>query len=68
MPCFHMQLNAKRTLRCQRNGYCHQLLVQDIDGTGFERLFIKGPEGFHGIRCILIELLEASEILYIKHM
>ena len=45
-----------------------QLLVLDMDGTFFERLFIKGPEGFHRIRCILIELLEPSEILHIKHV
>jgi hypothetical protein len=28
--CFHMQLNAVRTLRCQRNSYRHQLLCRTI--------------------------------------
>jgi hypothetical protein len=65
---FHMQLNTVRTLRCQRDGYRDQLLVQDINGTGFERLLIKRPEGFHRIWYILIELLEPSEILHIKHV
>jgi hypothetical protein len=41
-----MQLNAVWALRRQRNGDRHQLLVQDIDGAVFERLFIKSPEGF----------------------
>jgi hypothetical protein len=41
-----MQLNAVRTLRCQRDRHRHQLLVQDIDGTGFERLLSKAQKAF----------------------
>lgn len=46
----------------------HQLLVQAINSTGFERLFIKRPEGLHRIGCMLIELLQAGEVLHIKHV
>jgi len=66
--CSYMQLNAVWALRSQRNGNRHQLLVQDINGTIFERLFVKSPKGFHRFRCILIELLEPSEIFHIKHV
>ena len=34
----------------------------------FERLFVKSPKGFHRFRCILIELLQPSEIFHIKHV
>src|SRR5271170_5402541 len=63
-----MQLNAVRTLRCQRNGHRHQLLVQDIDCALFERFFIEGPKGLHCFRCVCIELLQPSEVLHIKHV
>jgi hypothetical protein len=52
-----MQLNAVWALRSQRNGHSHQLLVQDVNGTVFERFFVKSPKGFHRFRCILIEPL-----------
>src|SRR5258708_23838993 len=63
-----MQLNAVWALRSQRNGHSHQVLVQDINGTVFERLFVKSPKGFHRFRCILVELLQPSEIFHIKHV
>ena len=66
--CSYMQLNAIWALRSQRNGHSHQLLVQDINGTVFERLLVKSPKGFHRFRCILIELLQPSEIFHIKHL
>jgi hypothetical protein len=43
-----MQLNAIWALSRERNGHRHQLLVQDIDGTVFERLFVKRPKAFIG--------------------
>jgi hypothetical protein len=55
-------------LRRQRNGHRHQLLVQDVDGTLFERLFVKSPKGLHRFGCIFIKLLEPSEVLHIKHV
>jgi hypothetical protein len=63
-----MYLNAVRTLRCQRDRHSDQLLVQDIDGTGFEQRLMKSPVGLHHVRCILVELLHPSEILHIKHV
>src|SRR5260370_15781319 len=63
-----MKLDAVGALRLQRKGYRHQLLVQVIDGAVFDRLFVKSQKGFHRFRCILIELLQPSEIFHIKHV
>src|SRR5260370_19200902 len=63
-----MKPKAIGILGSQRNGHSHQLLVQDINGTVFERLFVKSPKGFNGFRFILIEPLQRSEIFHIKHL
>src|SRR5260370_14439330 len=63
-----MKLDAVGALRRQANGYRHQMVVEDNNGSVFERLFVKSPKGFHRFRCILIELLQPSEIFHIKHV